>query len=72
MDELPVPAIKGKGNGLCGRVVGVAEAFGLGLDKWERFIIYDNVELRIGPCARTPMHLRIASIRTSAVKLRKT
>jgi ABC-type lipoprotein export system ATPase subunit/GNAT superfamily N-acetyltransferase len=31
------------------RVVGVAEAFGLGLDKWERFIIYDNVELRIGP-----------------------
>ncbi len=31
------------------RVVGVAEAFGLGLDKWERFVIYDNVELRIGP-----------------------
>jgi ABC-type lipoprotein export system ATPase subunit/GNAT superfamily N-acetyltransferase len=31
------------------RVVGVAEAFGLGLDKWEKFIIYDNVELRIGP-----------------------
>ena len=31
------------------RVVGVAEAFGLGLDKWERFIIYDNVELCIGP-----------------------
>jgi ABC-type lipoprotein export system ATPase subunit len=31
------------------RVVGVAEAFGLGLDKWEKFVIYDNVELRIGP-----------------------
>jgi ABC-type lipoprotein export system ATPase subunit/GNAT superfamily N-acetyltransferase len=31
------------------RVVGVAEAFGLGLDRWEKFIIYDNVELRIGP-----------------------
>ena len=31
------------------RVVGVAEAFGLGLDKWERFVIYDNVELKIGP-----------------------
>jgi ABC-type lipoprotein export system ATPase subunit len=31
------------------RVVGVAEAFGLGLDKWERFVVYDNVELRIGP-----------------------
>ena len=31
------------------RVVGVAEAFGLGLDKWEKFIIYDNVELKIGP-----------------------
>jgi len=31
------------------RVVGVAEAFGLGLDKWERFIIYDDVELRIEP-----------------------
>jgi len=30
------------------RVIGVAEAFGLGLDKWEKFIIYDNVELRIG------------------------
>jgi ABC-type lipoprotein export system ATPase subunit/GNAT superfamily N-acetyltransferase len=31
------------------RVVGVAEAFGLGLDKWEKFVIYDNVELKIGP-----------------------
>jgi ABC-type lipoprotein export system ATPase subunit/GNAT superfamily N-acetyltransferase len=31
------------------RVVGVAEAFGLGLDKWEKFVVYDNVELRIGP-----------------------
>ena len=30
------------------RVVDVAEAFGLGLDKWEKFIIYDNVELKIG------------------------
>jgi len=31
------------------RVVTVAEAFGLGLDKWEEFVIYDNVELKIGP-----------------------
>jgi len=31
------------------RVVGVAEAFGLGLDKWQKFVIYDNVELKIGP-----------------------
>ncbi|MEM3698028.1 MAG: GNAT family N-acetyltransferase [Candidatus Bathyarchaeia archaeon] len=31
------------------RVVEVAEAFGLGLDKWEKFVIYDNVELKIGP-----------------------
>ena len=31
------------------RVVGTAEAFGLGLDQWQKFVIYDNVELRIGP-----------------------
>jgi len=31
------------------RVVAVAESFGLGLDQWERFIVYDNVELKIGP-----------------------
>ena len=31
------------------RVVGVAEAFGLGLDQWQKFVIYDNVELQIGP-----------------------
>jgi ABC-type lipoprotein export system ATPase subunit/GNAT superfamily N-acetyltransferase len=31
------------------RVVDVAEAFGLGLDKWEKFVVYNNVELRIGP-----------------------
>jgi ABC-type lipoprotein export system ATPase subunit/GNAT superfamily N-acetyltransferase len=31
------------------RVVGVAEGFGLGLDQWQKFIIYDNVELKIGP-----------------------
>jgi len=31
------------------RVVGVAEGFGLGLDKWEKFVVYDNVELKIGP-----------------------
>jgi len=30
------------------RVVAVAESFGLGLDKWERFVVYDNVELKIG------------------------
>jgi ABC-type lipoprotein export system ATPase subunit/GNAT superfamily N-acetyltransferase len=31
------------------RVVNVAQAFGLGLDQWEKFIVYDNVELKIGP-----------------------
>jgi ABC-type lipoprotein export system ATPase subunit len=31
------------------RVVGVAEAFGLGLDQWQKFVIYDDVELKIGP-----------------------
>ena len=31
------------------RVTGVSEAFGLGLDRWRKFIIYDNVELKIGP-----------------------
>jgi len=31
------------------RVVGVAEAFGLGLDKWRKFVLYDNVELKISP-----------------------
>jgi len=34
---------------LTDRTIGVAEAFGLGLDKWEKFVIYDNVELKIGP-----------------------
>ena len=27
----------------------MAEGFGLGLDEWEKFIVYDNVELKIGP-----------------------
>ena len=31
------------------RVVSVAEGFGLGLDQWDKFIVYDNVELNIGP-----------------------
>ncbi len=31
------------------RVVAVAEGFGLGLDKWERFVIYDNVQISISP-----------------------
>lgn len=31
------------------RVVGVAEGFGLGLDKWEKFVVYDNAEFKIGP-----------------------
>jgi ABC-type transport system involved in cytochrome c biogenesis ATPase subunit len=31
------------------RVVAVAEGFGLGLDKWEKFVIYDNVELNLSP-----------------------
>jgi len=30
------------------RVVSVAEGFGLGMDQWEKFIVYDNVELKIG------------------------
>jgi len=31
------------------RTIGVAEAFGLGIDEESRFVIYDNVELQIGP-----------------------
>jgi ABC-type ATPase with predicted acetyltransferase domain len=31
------------------RVISVAEAFGLGLDKKEKFVVYDNVELKISP-----------------------
>lgn len=31
------------------RVVAVAEGFGLGLDKWEKFVVYDNVELKVSP-----------------------
>ncbi|KYH39677.1 MAG: Sigma 54 interacting domain protein [Candidatus Bathyarchaeota archaeon B26-2] len=31
------------------RTIGVAEAFGLGIDQTRKFIIYDNVELKIGP-----------------------
>jgi len=31
------------------RVVAVAESFGLGLDKWEKFVICDNVELSLSP-----------------------
>jgi len=27
----------------------VAEGFGLGLGQWEKFIVYDNVKLKIGP-----------------------
>jgi ABC-type ATPase with predicted acetyltransferase domain len=30
-------------------VIGVADAFGLGIDEAKRFIIYDDVELAIGP-----------------------
>ncbi|MEM2129614.1 MAG: ATP-binding cassette domain-containing protein [Candidatus Bathyarchaeia archaeon] len=30
------------------RVVAVAEGFGLGLDQWQKFVIYDDVELKIG------------------------
>ena len=30
------------------RVVAVAEGFGLGLDQWEKFVVYDNVQLKIG------------------------
>lgn len=31
------------------RVVSVAEAFGLGINEQKEFVIYDNVELKIGP-----------------------
>jgi len=31
------------------RVVAVAESFGLGLDQWEKFVVYDDVELKVGP-----------------------
>lgn len=30
-------------------VVAVAEGFGLSLDQWEKFVVYDNVELKVGP-----------------------
>ncbi|MCJ7768059.1 GNAT family N-acetyltransferase [Candidatus Bathyarchaeota archaeon] len=30
------------------RVVATAEAFGLGLDRWERFTVFENVDLKIG------------------------
>ena len=30
------------------RTIGVAEAFGLGIDQQQRFVIYDNIELKIG------------------------
>jgi ABC-type lipoprotein export system ATPase subunit/GNAT superfamily N-acetyltransferase len=31
------------------RTIAVAEAFGLGIDQHRKFVIYDNVELKIGP-----------------------
>jgi len=31
------------------RTLAVAEAFGLGVDQYQRHVIYDNVELKIGP-----------------------
>jgi ABC-type transport system involved in cytochrome c biogenesis ATPase subunit/GNAT superfamily N-acetyltransferase len=31
------------------RVVAVAEGFGLGLDTWEKFVVYDNAELKLDP-----------------------
>jgi ABC-type ATPase with predicted acetyltransferase domain len=31
------------------RTIGVAEAFGLGIDDQQKFMVYDNVELKIGP-----------------------
>lgn len=31
------------------RVVAVAEGFGLGLDQWEKFVVYDNVQLKLSP-----------------------
>src|SRR4030067_3319879 len=31
------------------RTIAVSEAFGLGVDQQEKFVIYDNVELKIGP-----------------------
>jgi len=31
------------------RTVVVSEAFGLGIDKQEKMVVYDNVELRVGP-----------------------
>jgi len=33
---------------LTDRVVSVAEAFGLGLDQWKKFVIYDNTKFKIG------------------------
>ena len=31
------------------RTIAVAEAFGLGIDQQQKFVIYDNVELKISP-----------------------
>jgi ABC-type lipoprotein export system ATPase subunit/GNAT superfamily N-acetyltransferase len=31
------------------RTIGVAEAFGLGIDQTQKFVLYDNVELQISP-----------------------
>jgi len=31
------------------RTIDVAEAFGLGIDQTQKFVLYDNVELKIGP-----------------------
>jgi len=31
------------------RTVAVSDAFGLGVDEGQKFVLYDNVELRIGP-----------------------
>ena len=31
------------------RTIGVAEAFGLGVDQAQKFVVYDNVELKISP-----------------------
>ena len=39
------------------RVVAVAEGFGLGLDQWEKFVVYDNVELKIEPVSYTHLTL---------------
>ena len=47
------------------RTIEVAEAFGLGIDETRRFIIYDDVELRIGPGISSTSRVIVEVVRVS-------